>query len=140
MHLTIPADIEQRLSDYDRIVVGGIIKDHLQRILFLQRAPDETLPLKWEIPSGGIEDGELLWQALQREIAEETGLQIVKVERYLNAVDYQLKGRRCLQINFEVSCHGQVVLSPEHQAFSWQRIEDFAPQLDAFMQQVLQPA
>ncbi len=60
--------------DHPRVAVGAIvIKDN--RVLLVKRSqpPGEGL---WAIPGGGVELGETLQQAAEREIMEETGLTI----------------------------------------------------------------
>ena len=44
-----------------------------------------------QIPAGTVEDGEHLETAVKREVYEETGLQIVKIEKYLGCVEDELK-------------------------------------------------
>ncbi|MED1490655.1 HAD-IIA family hydrolase [Bacillus smithii] len=56
--------------------VAGIIFDHKRRVLLMKRA-DNGL---WGIPSGHVEPGETVEEAIIREIYEETGLK-VKVNR-----------------------------------------------------------
>ncbi|WP_225816872.1 NUDIX domain-containing protein [Photorhabdus antumapuensis] len=110
MMCILPESIENKLQNYDRIVVDGIIRDQNGNILFLQRAPDEFPPNLWEMPSGG----ENLLQALSREIEEETGLFLNDVIGFLSAVEYSIKETQCLQVNFNVTCTGEIKLSPEH--------------------------
>ncbi|MBS9439828.1 NUDIX domain-containing protein [Photorhabdus noenieputensis] len=140
MMCILPESIESKLQNYDRIVVGGIIRDQYSNILFLQRAPDESPPNLWEIPSGGVEKGENLLQALSREIEEETGLLLDDVISFLSAVEYSIKETRCLQINFNVICTGEVNLSPEHTQYTWSNITNFRTKLDDFMLRVLNEA
>ncbi|EYU15404.1 NUDIX domain-containing protein [Photorhabdus luminescens] len=140
MMCILPESIENTLQNYDRIVVGGIIRDQNGNILFLQRAPDESPPNLWEIPSGGVEKGENLLQALSREIEEETGLLLDDVIGFLSAVEYSIKEARCLQVNFNVKCTGEVKLSPEHAQYQWSNIANFRSELDDFMLRVLNEA
>ncbi|EIM05437.1 hypothetical protein A1A1_16183 [Planococcus antarcticus DSM 14505] len=58
--------------------VAGIIFDKAQRVLLMKRA-DNGL---WGIPSGHVEPGETVEEAIIREISEETGLK-VKVNRLI---------------------------------------------------------
>ena len=47
------------------------------RILLLQRSQDSTLdPGLWELPGGKMDHGEVLTDALAREVAEETGITV----------------------------------------------------------------
>ncbi|WP_242507664.1 NUDIX hydrolase [Serratia proteamaculans] len=45
----------------------------------MKRSKHEVMPDSWEIPSGGIEEGESMLQALKREIKEETNLDVFDV-------------------------------------------------------------
>jgi hypothetical protein len=58
--------------------VAGIIFDNKRRVLLMKRA-DNGL---WGIPSGHVEPGETVEEAIIREIYEETGLK-VKVNRLI---------------------------------------------------------
>ncbi|WDF02004.1 HAD-IIA family hydrolase [Shouchella hunanensis] len=64
--------------DHIKAGVAGIIFDEKQRVLLMKRA-DNGL---WGIPSGHVEPGETVEEAIIREIREETGLQ-VKVSRLI---------------------------------------------------------
>ncbi|OOE96254.1 NUDIX domain-containing protein [Salinivibrio sp. MA351] len=137
----VPHDILDSLDKYDRIVVGGIISvaGHDDRVLFLKRSKHEFMPDAWEIPSGGIEEGESMLKALKREIKEETNLEVFDVGGFVSAVDYLAKDNKCLQLNFNVCCRGDVQLSNEHSEFIFSKIDSFVNNLDDFMLRVIKP-
>lgn len=89
-------------------VVNGIIFDAQQRILVLRRAPDLAfLPSYWDLPGGHVEPGESLGAALRREILEETGWQLKKIDALVAVWDWSLNEgdilRRTRQFEFLVS-------------------------------------
>ena len=53
--------------------VRGLIRDERGRVLFIRRRDNG----KWGMPAGGIELRETVFEALQREVEEETGLEVV---------------------------------------------------------------
>lgn len=67
VHIVGQTDLIKRTSVY------GVIKDENGALLVRDRSSDE----KWDIPGGGLEEGEDLMTALRREMLEETKLEIV---------------------------------------------------------------
>ncbi|WP_006745914.1 (deoxy)nucleoside triphosphate pyrophosphohydrolase [Thioalkalivibrio paradoxus] len=55
-------------------VVCAVVRDSAGRVLMARRAPKQHLEGLWELPGGKVEPGESLARALQRELAEELGL------------------------------------------------------------------
>ena len=64
--------------DAPRVAVGAVVFDE-NRVLLVRRgqAPSDG---QWAIPGGAVELGETLAQAAEREIREETGIQIAAQE------------------------------------------------------------
>lgn len=61
------------MDDIEKLVVGAIVICS-NRVLLLMRAEGEFMGGLVELPSGGVEAGESLEQALLRELEEETAL------------------------------------------------------------------
>ena len=57
-------------------VVAAVIRDRKDKILIAQRPADKHQGSKWEFPGGKVEPNETVFQALQRELKEELGIQI----------------------------------------------------------------
>ncbi len=58
------------------------------KILLVHREPKDFLGGNWELPGGGIDDGETFISGLTRELEEEVGLQIKDILRPFEGFDY----------------------------------------------------
>ena len=105
-----------------KIVAGGIIRNKEGKILVMTRkASDDFLPSIDELPSGNLDAGEGLYAGLVREIKEETGMNIAKINGYLDFFDYMSgSGKRTRQFNFEIVPDRENVVLEEHDAYKWQ--------------------
>lgn len=77
---------------------------------------------KWDVPGGRIVPGEPLLKALKREIKEETGLKIGKVDKILAVQDIlRVQGKHIVRITFLAKCMScKVKIDPrEHQSYQW---------------------
>ena len=64
-----------------RIIVVPVIRDAEDRILLCRMAADRgVFPGQWALPGGGVEPGESLVAALEREIQEELGARLLAAE------------------------------------------------------------
>lgn len=118
--------IEQAKKDgVQKLVAGGIVLNDQRAILVMTRKLDDFLGGIDELPSGHLENNETIVQALQREIKEETGMDILRIESYLNYFDYfSQSGKKTRQFNFVIipTACSRVVLT-EHTAYRWQTAE-----------------
>ncbi|RJO70672.1 NUDIX domain-containing protein [Nocardia panacis] len=115
-----------------QLVVGAVVA-HGGKVLLLQRPADDFMGGIWELPSGKVDPGEPLDQALVREVKEETGLDIAGIRKYLGEFDYKSgSGKKSRQFNFTVD-----VVSPEpvelteHDAYTWTSLAEEPPVSDA---------
>ena len=115
-------------DDVQKLVVGAVICKN-NKFLLLERAPSDFMGGVVEIPSGTVEDEELLLTALAREVEEETGLLVTAVLEYLGSFDYRSSsGKKTRHFNFFVEVEkGEIKLDPaEHQAYYWVALSDAA--------------
>lgn len=110
------------MDDIEKLVVGAIVVCS-KRVLLLTRAEGEFMGGLVELPSGGVEAGESLKQALLRELEEETALADgVVLKAYVDHFDYvSASGKRARQFNFLVeSASDHVSLNhKEHADYLW---------------------
>lgn len=120
-----------------KLGVGAIICREGRYLILRRAATEDFLPGLEEIPSGGVEPGEGLLEALSREVEEETGLRVTSILAYVDFFDYLSgSGRKTREFNFLVDTDGgEVRLNPaEHDAYAW-----LAPEEEAFRQASLSP-
>lgn len=107
--------------------VVGIVVPNGDAILLLKRRADDFLPNVWEIPGGHLDSGESIPEALRRELKEETGLDLVAIQRYLGHYDYDGEFGLTRQWNFEVQVGPyKHIVHPEHTASCWAAPADWA--------------
>ncbi|WP_343337926.1 8-oxo-dGTP diphosphatase [Terrisporobacter petrolearius] len=63
-------------------VVAAIIENENNEILCALRSPEMTLPNQWEFPGGKVEQGESLFEAIEREIKEELNCTVEAVDEF----------------------------------------------------------
>jgi 8-oxo-dGTP diphosphatase len=114
--------IKMALDDnIHRFVVGALVKRR-DSFLVLQRKKDDFMGGIDELPSGKVESGESLLEALDREVVEETKLSVRRVLDYIGHFDYiSGSGRKTRQFNFVVEVVGNSVEInlAEHDGFKW---------------------
>jgi len=76
-------------------IAAAILRRGDEIAMIRQAAPGEQP--SWSVPSGRVEDGELVTEGLEREVLEETGLQIVDLGRL--AFVLQIDNRRAEQLH-----------------------------------------
>jgi len=107
------------------VAVKALIKRD-DKFLILHKSSEEDInPNSYDIPGGRISFGETLKEALEREILEETGLDVIMgsiLEAWTFTKDncFQLVG-----LNYLCSYgSGEVRLSTEHDSYEWVRTKD----------------
>lgn len=73
------------------VVVGGLLRQGDSVLLVRQQKRGDP-ELKWALPGGYVEHGESLFEALRREVREETGLQVLEIGSLVYAVHLLMPG------------------------------------------------
>ena len=103
----MPEDIRLRIS-----VLGLFVKSNFVLMIHKVNGPEPNL---WDLPGGGLQPGEPILQALEREIKEETGISNFQVEEVLTVVEkffpnWPGKILHSLNIIYKCSVQGDPVL------------------------------
>jgi len=97
----------------------SVVIEKGKKCLLVQRSPNSTMSGIWEFPAGNVEIGETLEEAARREVEEETGLKVDKLEYrgYSERVD----DRHVLVHHFRaLGFSGKVkIRDDEHSEFKW---------------------
>jgi 8-oxo-dGTP diphosphatase len=111
---------EAQKQGINRYVVGAIIFKN-SKILLLQRSKNDFMGGIYELPSGKVEKGETLEEALKREVKEETGLKVKEIKKHLGYFDYISKdGKKTRQFNFVVTVYEPIEIKlTEHENYVW---------------------
>jgi len=113
----------------DRLLAGAFVTDESGRLLLLRRSKGQFMEGYWEIPSGHVEAGEGIEDAVRREVSEETGLTVQTVAPLLGEFSYRNgSGSLSLLKNYPVTVTGTARLSDEHDDMRWVADENEIPQ------------
>ena len=112
-----------------QVTAAIILKDN--KVLIAQRAPDDKLANKWELPGGKIEHGETPQECLKREIREELNVDIEVLDFFADSIfEYQsgtikLMAFWCQWISgdFTLKVHSQIAWANRYEL----DLYDFAP-------------
>lgn len=106
----------------EKFVVGAVIHSDGSVLVVTRSQLDDFLPGIDELPSGGVEVGESLTAALDRELLEEVGFESEVIDGdFLEHFDYRsASGRLARQLTVSVPLADRIVkLSDEHVAAQW---------------------
>jgi RimJ/RimL family protein N-acetyltransferase len=104
--------------------VGAFVRDARHRVLALHRCREvPVLPGVWDIVGGHLEPGETPEQALAREVAEETGWRLRRVESVVADWEWEYAGVVRREVDYLVEVDGDLaaprLASAEHDGFAW---------------------
>jgi len=100
--------------------VNNIIINQDGKILIIKRATrkEKAYPGLWDLPGGGVEEGETLQEAGTREAMEEIGIKIKPSQDYFYVYHYKDKDLYVYGIISETNSTN-VTLSEAHTDFKW---------------------
>ena len=106
-------------------VVAAIVwqRSRPRRFLIAQRQKGKHLESLWELPGGKIESGESPRHALEREIAEEVGIEVIEAAPYMR-VYYRYPERNVLLDTWWVDDYRGKVVPMERQLLEWIGIDE----------------
>lgn len=107
-------------------VVGAVIVNEKNEFLILSRKKDDFMGGIDELPSGNMEKNETLYDAMVREVKEETNLDVTNIASYINSFDYiSGSGKKAREYNFLVNVKSiDEVKITEHDEYKWLSIEE----------------
>lgn len=116
---------EAKNQGISRFVVGAVVLSE-SAVLLLERPKSDFMGGIYELPSGKVEEGESLADALYREVLEETGITIAEIKSYLGHFDYESKsGKKTRQFNFlVVGKEPMEIVLQEHDNYAWSKKEE----------------
>ena len=104
-------------------VVGAVIVND-DKVLVLTRKQDDFMGGIDELPSGNLEPNESIYDALIREVKEETNLDLESVLSFINTFDYlSSSGKKTRQYNFAIKVKNiDNILLTEHDSYKWEQL------------------
>lgn len=104
--------------------MGAFVRDNQNRVFVQRRTPDRRLfPGIWDIVGGHLESGENAEQALAREIAEETGWRLRRVEALIADWEWESGGVVRRELDYLVEVDGNLsrprLEVGKHDAYAW---------------------
>ena len=110
------------------LAVRAVVLDAQGRCLLVRRsASNRRMVGQWEWPGGKVDLGETPDAAVRRELAEETGLEIV-LTGFVGATSFEMPdiGLTVIVLIFKAAVTGgALTLSNEHDVAEWVRFSDF---------------
>lgn len=99
-------------------VAVGILRNARGEVLIAKRPLDKYKGGLWEFPGGKVEKSETVFQALQRELTEEIGIQVVAAQSWLKC-EYDYLDRKVLLDTWLITEFLGDPLGNEGQLIAW---------------------
>lgn len=117
--------VEKELIKPLGLSVRILLKNTQHRVLLVKRAKQSrTNPGRWELPGGKLDPGESFTDGLQREIREETGLEI-SIHHTLGAAEQELPEIRVIHLILTATAENlSIHLSDEHEEYRWVSLDE----------------
>ncbi len=111
-----------------QVGVKVLLKNSSGKYLLLKRSKRKykDAQIGWDIVGGRIVSGTSLLKNLKREVKEEIGLSLIKVEKLLAAQDIlRIKGKHVVRITYSGRAKGKIKLDKEENSeFRWFSIKE----------------
>jgi RimJ/RimL family protein N-acetyltransferase len=104
--------------------VGALVRDHRHRVYAQRRTPGRrVLPGIWDVIGGHLEPGETPEQALARELQEETGWRLRRIEAVIADWEWEHGGVVRRELDYLVDVDGDLATpqleAGKHDAYAW---------------------
>ncbi|WP_424950146.1 NUDIX hydrolase [Deinococcus sp.] len=92
----------------DLLVTAAILRDNQGRVLLVGNDWQGMGRVRFTLPGGVVESGEVAPEGLYREILEETGLKLTGIKHlaYISHIEDERRGERAIAIVFEATWEG----------------------------------
>lgn len=128
------------------VIQKAVIFNEDNEMLMLRRSKtDIRRPLQWDLPGGMYEVGEELFESVNREIAEETGLEVSSLMPVYTKTEVRIwkdnKGEQqtnAVFIFYTARTKSKLVkLSYEHDKFQWRPLEEAVKEFEYYLHKEL---
>jgi len=114
-------------DDIDQKIAAKAVIVHDGKILVLREAdtnPDGTNSGRYDVPGGRLEPGEPFYEALRREVEEETGIKDLNIKEPLYVDEWSpiIRGVKTQIVALFITCEtkdSEITLSEEHDSYKW---------------------
>ncbi len=102
-------------------IVRALVADARGRLLLLRRASTGHAEGRWCLPGGKVDYGVTMEEAVRRELAEETGLELVSARLFFvqDSLPTNPGCLHCINLYFVCDVQGTLRLNGESSAYAW---------------------